>query len=337
VSRPTPSDEDLGILAQVWEAERVLDYPKMRDLLESLPAAKLLETEEFVILLMLAYSRTSDASKGADLLQLSAPLFPHTRQDRTRIRFLGAAAEIYMDQGRFTEADRLAHEIQDYAYKTRDGVLAVHASMIRGNIAGHRGDFLQSLGYFSRALASVEQHSTRWIPVLHHNIGVTYRELGFIAEAERHFELSSRQARPEWMQAITNMDRAILRLMVGDPAAARELAYRGMTLLDGIQSQGGMAEAHCILGRIAAAEGHTTEARQELTSALSLVAGGNLLLLAQIYEEVAALELIVGNQQAREEAEATAERYYKQLDAAPRVKRMKLRLEELSIGATASD
>jgi tetratricopeptide (TPR) repeat protein len=307
----------------------------MRDLLESLPTAKLLKTEEFVILLILAYSRLNDAAKAADLLHLSEPLFPQIRQDRTRIRFLGAAAEICIDQGRFAEADRLAHEIQDYAYKTHDGVLAVHAAMLLGTSAGSRGDFLQSLRYSNRALASVEGHSTRWIPALHHNLGVAYRELGFIAEAERHFELASRHSGPEWMQAITNIDRAILYLIGGDPAAGRELACHALTLFQRMQSFGGMAEAHCILARIAATEGELSHARQELTSALSLATHGSLLLLAQIYEEVTALELLCGNRQARKEAEETAERYYRQIDALSRVKRMKLRLKVLSTGDPA--
>jgi hypothetical protein len=98
-----------------------------------------------------------------------------------------------------------------------------------------------------------------------------------------------------------------------------------------------MAEAHRILGRIAATEGELTQARQELTSALSLAAHGSMLLLAEIYEEVTALELLCGNRQARKEAEEKAERYYRQIDAALRTKRMKLRLKMLSTGATRPD
>jgi tetratricopeptide (TPR) repeat protein len=334
VSHRNPRKErDLDLLARVWEADRVLDYPLIRELLSPLDVEQLLASEEFTLLLLFAYLRLGDQTKAATLLQAAAPLFPATRSDRNRIRFLNAAANHTLRQGRLSDTEDLANEMLVYGHRTRDDSTMLSAFIVLGIVAGTRGDYIQALRHFTRALASSHSDSGRWISVVHHNMAVAYRELGFAAESQRHFEEAAKKPRPSWVEGGSMLDRALLLLQVGDEPAAAELARRAMECFERIQSPLGIAEARTVLARIATAEAEVDQARQELESAFEMLQPGDALLTAQAHEEAAVVAALSGDTEARVAAQATAEQLYLQMEASPRIERMRLRLGVLSATA----
>jgi tetratricopeptide (TPR) repeat protein len=330
VSHPAPVADDLDLLLQVWEAERTVDFSRIRTLLAPLSLERVLATDEYIILLVLAYARLGYSTQAATLLQAAASVFPPTRRDRNRTRFLNAAADYARRQGRLSEAEAMANEMLEYAHRTRDDSIMLNAFVILGITSGMRGDYVQSLRHFNRALAS---DSGRWTSVIHHNLALSYRELGFVAESQRHFEQAARHPRADWLEAGTMLDRAILLHLAGDEAAATELALRALEWFERIQSRLGMAEARTVLARIAASEGKLEQARQELESAFETLPPGDALLTAQAYEEAAVVAVMSGDVEARDTAQAAAEELYLQMEAGPRIERMRLRLEVLSATA----
>lgn len=330
MSRRNPTADDLDLLLQVWEAERVLDFPRIRTLLAPLPLDRVLATDEYAVLLLLAYDRLGDSTEAAALLKAAESFFPSTRQDRYRMRFLNAAADHARRQGRLSEAEAIASEMLEYAHRTRDEAITLNAFVILGITSGMRGDFVQSLRHFNRALASGDSDSGRWISVIHHNVAVSYRELGFVAESQRHFEEAARHPRANWLEAGTMLDRALLLHSVGDEAAATELALRAVERFESIKSHLGLTEARTVLARIAAAEGKLEPARWELASAFKTLPPGDALLTAQAHEEAAVIEALAGDWLARDAAQAVAAQLYLQMEARPRLERMRVRMELLS-------
>jgi ATP/maltotriose-dependent transcriptional regulator MalT len=328
VSGPVPMDSELDLLLQVWEAERVLDYPAIVALVERLPLERMLANEEMALVLLTAHSRLNRADDVPPLLDALRPRFPSTRRDRNYVRFRFLAAEHAQMLGRLVESDQLTHEGLEHAGD--DARLAFWGLMVLGVNAGIRGDYPELLRHLNRALASYAHGSERWLPVLHHNIAIGYRDMGFIAEAERQFELAARYARPVWMEGITDMERALLLLMTGDAAAAGELARRARETFERLDWSPGLADARVILGRVAAGAGRLDEAEAHLRAAADFVPRGHVLLEAQMNEEFAALAVLRGDAAGREAAEARATRLYEATEAAPRLERMRRRLAALA-------
>jgi ATP/maltotriose-dependent transcriptional regulator MalT len=337
VSASTPMDASLDLLLRVWEAERVLDYPAIVTLAEGLPLERILENEELALVLLSAHSRLNHADEIQALLEAMRPLFPSTRRDRNYARFLFLAAENGQMHGTLVESDRLAHEGLEHAHSLDDVRLAFWGLMVLGVNAGIRGDFQQLLLHLNRALASYTRGSERWLPVLHHNIAIGYRDMGFIAEAERHFEIAARYPRPAWMEGITDMERALLLQMTGDMAAAAELARRAREAFERLGWSPGLADARMILGRVAAGAGRLDEAEAHLQAAADLVPRGHALLEAQVNEEFAALALLRGDAAAREAAEARATELYRATEATQRLERMRRRLASLAADPSGED
>jgi tetratricopeptide (TPR) repeat protein len=330
VSRPTPTEEDLDLLTQVWEADRVLDYPRIREMLSPLNLERVLASEEYTILLLYAYLRLGDGAEATALLNAAGSVFTPDRSDRNRIRFLCAAAEHAWREGRLAEAEIAAHEVLDVAHRKRDEAAMLHGLSALGIAAALRGDPVQSLRHFNRALPFRDRDSGRWISGLHHNLAVVYRDLGFLAESQRHFEEAARHPRGVWLEVLTTLERALLLHVVGDGAAAEALARLGLNMSERIQFRSGMAEARTVLARIAIGMGELDQARRELESALGLLQHGDALLAAQTHEEAAILALLSGDAKACADAKKAAEEFYRVIEAHPRIERMRLRLEVLS-------
>ena len=330
------TEAELELVLQVWECERRLDYPAIRALLEPLPLPALLANEELALLLLYAHIRLADISRAAELAELLAPLFPPERSDRNRRRYLFVAADLLLHGGRTTEFEALTQELHEQALQAHDTASVLRAVVNLGVRAGIRGDFVNSIRYMYRGLAiPTAVDGGRWTPMLHHNLAISYRELGMIAEAERHFEQSARYPRPEWMQALTSIDRAILLHVVGEAATAERLAQHALATMERAGTSGGMAECWYVLGMISIGTGELGAARRHLDRAAELLPPGNLLLAAQLHEEFAVLHLLDGDADAGGAARAGAERLYAELDALPRVERMRLRLEVVAAGNAA--
>lgn len=330
MTAPAPMDT-VELLLEVWQCERSLDYPGIRRLLEPLPLSTLLATEEFALLLLYAHNRLMDLAKSAELLEAAAPCFPPERDDRNRRRFLFAKAEVLMHRGRLSESEALLQDLEARSVQAQDTPSVLQATINLAVTSGIRGDNVQAIRHTYRALAIPDPlNGDRWTPVLHHNLGVSYRELGLIAEAERHFEQAGRYPRPEWMKAITDLDRAVLRHVVGESVTAERIAQHSLAVLERAGAHGRVAECWCVLGAIATSMGDLSAARNYLDAALRSLPPGNVLLPGQVHEELAVLHLLEGDTEAHHAARMTAARLYEQIDALPRMENMRVRLEVLA-------
>jgi ATP/maltotriose-dependent transcriptional regulator MalT len=323
--------DELDLLLDLWEWERRLEYTAIRGALEALPRGDVLASDELSLQLLYACIYLRDTVAAAALAAQMEPRFAHGRNEAAARRFLNAQGQIALVRGELTASQRLVEELRDKAELAGDPPQQFYATVHLGIIAGLRGDFTASLQECYRALAMCGTVDTDvWLPVLHHNLALSFREIGMIAEAERHFELSTRDPRPDWVTATTALDRALLRYVVGDFETAAGMARNGLALFQRIGSANGVADAHVVLARIALGQRDEDEAAAQLALAEERLDPSETMVMAQLQEERAVLHLLRGDEAGRARAAAAADEAYRRLEAPWRAERMRMRLESLA-------
>jgi tetratricopeptide (TPR) repeat protein len=338
LTRAERDRDEMGLLLSLWEWERAFDYPAIRDALEPLPRAEVLGNEELSLQLLYAYLYLRDLAMAMALAVELRPVFAPSRNDRNYRRFLNAYAHLVQLSGGLAEGQALVEELQEKAQDAGDERHAFHAALQLGVITGLQGDFVQSVrhGYHALALSDTLDGG-RWTSILHHNLGISYRELGLIAEAQRHFEQSARHPRPDWMAATGDLDRALLLHVVGDFETAAGLARNSLATFQRVESRAGMAEAHLVLARVALGQRDVDEAAAQLDRLMELLDPSEVLIRAQAQEELAVLHLLRGDPAGRAEAERTADGLYRGMEAPWRAERMRMRLQILDSATASAD
>lgn len=333
----SPERDALDLLLDLWEWERTFNYPAIRDALQRLPRAEVLANEELSLQLLYAHLYLRESAVATELAAELRPVFSPARNDRNYRRFLNAYAHLVQLGGGLSEGQLLVEELQEKSQDAGDERHAFHAALQLGVITGLQGDFVQSVrhGYHALALSDTTDGG-RWTSILHHNLGISYRELGLIAEAQRHFEQAARHPRPDWMVATGDLDRALLLHVVGDFDTAAGLARNSLATFARVDSPTGMGEAHLVLAKVALGQRNVDEAAAQLDRVMELLNPNDVLVVAQAQEELAVLHLLRGDEGARAEAERTADGLYRGLEAPWRAERMRMRLEILD-SATAAD
>lgn len=323
--------EDLDLVLEGWRLQQALDFVRVRELLGTLSMDRLLRTPELASLLLHAHIHLQDYARAEQMLEQMRPSFSVRPNDTLHRRFVNAEAGLYCRRGQLAESDALSHTLLEMAYAAGDIELVLNANSMLGIAAIDRGDFVYALRMLQRCLALPDEVREDWMPVVHHNLAVAYRELEFTAEAERYFEASERGTTAEWVSAHNAVDRAVLLYRTGDdPAAAWALAAHGLAIFERLGMLPGIAESRLALAQIMGSRGDVAHARALVNRALAELPPGHILLSAQLHEELAALDVMEGRPGT--DARAAAEAFYGQLAAGPRLQRMRERLEHLGTG-----
>lgn len=176
------------------------------------------------------------------------------------------------DSGSVAEAEHRYNDVLAMAAERGNDEAAANASNNLGILANVQGRRDLALTYYQRALASYQrQGSARGLAQTHHNLGISYRDLGFDRDADAHFrravdyaELSST---PE-VVAMAELERAMLRARWGDPTLATEMVRRARDRFEVIGSPVGVADAERVLAIAMRAQGRDEEALAHLQAAL---------------------------------------------------------------------
>lgn len=142
---------------------------------------------------------------------------------------------------------------------------------VLANVAARRE---LALTYYQRALAAYQRlGNQRGLAQTHHNIGLSYRDLGFAPEADQHYTraiaLAERSA-SEDVVARAELERAVLRARGGDAPLATSLATRARARFRHLGDPAGDADATRVLAAAARAAGDDDAAASLLEEALSL-------------------------------------------------------------------
>ncbi|HET7275880.1 MAG TPA: tetratricopeptide repeat protein, partial [Longimicrobiaceae bacterium] len=168
------------------------------------------------------------------------------------------------EEGRIPDAEDRFEALLEHATAWENDDFAARASNNLGILASIRGRNDEALLSYKRALVAYQKlGSMRGLAQTHHNMGICYRDLGYQAEADRHFERAISLARDDGspdVVATAESERAMLRVQWGDPALARVMAGRAIQSFERMADPLGRADALRVLAAASRADGDPTAA-----------------------------------------------------------------------------
>lgn len=267
----TPSVETLRV-----ESRRLASHGRWEDVRALLGGHPLLAREhaECVRLLGEALLRVGEPREARRWLGAELPRLQST-QDRISLRMatvLSGAANLEL--GQLDEARGAFERTLELARYDRDEALVARAMNNLGIVANIEGRWDEALALYHLAV-SVHQRigDTRGMAECYHNMAITHRDRGELAESdelERRSAEFGREAAQERLVALARLGRAEIALRRGDAAlavaTARRLALDFERLGDPIRQ----ADAVRLSGLSAAALGDFDRATADLQVALEM-------------------------------------------------------------------
>jgi tetratricopeptide (TPR) repeat protein len=298
------------------------------------PAEELFAEPELGFLAAVGYRRTGETATALGLLERVEPE-ARRRGDRRLIgEVINLAGNALFESGRADEAEARFAELLDVSSQWDDDEGKARASNNLGVLANVRGRRDLALTYYQRALAAYQhQGNERGLSQTHHNLGISYRDLGFDSEADEHFrravELAERSQTAD-VVAMAELERAMLRARGGDPPLAMEMARRARDRFEAIGSPVGVADAERVLALAQRAAGNDDEALVHLDAALATArAHDDALLHAEVQRDRGMLLRDRGDTARAREALTDGADHFQLLGAAAEVEALRVMISAL--------
>ena len=225
---------------------------------------------------------------------------------------------VLFETGRPDQAEARFGELLEYASEWDDEELAARASNNLGVLANVRGRRDLALACYQRATAAYQRlGDLLGLAETHHNLGISYRDLGFDREADAHFVRAigyAEQCGAASVAGLAESERALLRVRAGDPDMATVLAERARTRFQGLGDPVRAAEAERVLAAADRARGRADRARARLDAALTAArAYPNTLLVAEVQRDRGLLLRDAGEVDAARQALTEAAEHFARL------------------------
>lgn len=248
-------------------------YPALAELLEPWGVGDLEVEPELLFLRADVARRLGDAERAeADLDALDAVTrrYGNVPLRRRRLNLLGS---LRFERGDVDGARDMWLRQLDDASEADDPELAARACNNLGVVATLRDELPEALAYYGRAVSAYRRIGyARGLGQAHHNMGITYREMGFLNESDAEFRAADRFARRASSgdeEARVAQERALLLFLLGDATLARLVAGSALVAYETLGDPVGIAEVHRVEGLVALGEGDHEAADQKLEYALA--------------------------------------------------------------------
>lgn len=296
------------------------EWPALERLGGDMGDEALLAEPELAYLYALAarvVGRTERAREVAVLVERAARLRGDRRLRAEAANLVGIT---HFEAGRLVEAEECWGELLDTASEWGDEDVASRACNNLGVLFNVRGRRDQALVHYERALAAYQRVGhVRGLAETHHNLGISYRDLGFDREADAHFRRAmdlAGGASAEDVIAIAETERAMLRARAGDGDLAEAMATRALERLDRLGEALGKADALRVLAAAARANGRDEAAAPFLEDALVIArAHSDPLLLAEVQRDRGLLLREMGDAESARAALAESAEHFATLGA----------------------
>ncbi|MBV9772745.1 MAG: tetratricopeptide repeat protein [Gemmatimonadetes bacterium] len=279
--------------------------------------------------------RTPDALCAAEGLETPV----RQRGDRRlRVNLVNLIGICLFELGRNAAAEERFGELMELAGEWGDEEFAGRACNNLGMLANVRGDPDGALGWYGRAVAFYQRLGyTRGLAQTHHNLGISYRDLGHEDEADAHYlraiELAAAAA-SEDVVALAETERAVLRARAGDGELAGTLAGRARDRYERIGDPLGRAEAVRVLALASRTAGRDDQAALHLEEAFAVARdASDPLLLAEVQRDRGLLLRDRGEVAAARDALEDAAGQFERIGAAADAATVRSLLQELPAGA----
>jgi hypothetical protein len=273
-----------------------------------------------------------------EALELAEGLETPVRQRGDRrllVNLVNLVGICLFELGRGDAAGARWEELLELSSEGGDEEFAGRACNNLGMLANIRGERDRALAWYGRAVASYQRLGyTRGLAQTHHNLGISYRDLGFDREADAHYlraiELAG-AAESEDVVAIAETERAVLRARGGDGALARTLALRARGRFERIGDPVGRAETTRVLALAARASADDAGAAALLDEAFEAArAHSDALLRAEVQRDRGLLLRDRGDTAAAREALSDSALQFETLGAAAEAAAVRALLDGLA-------
>jgi len=320
-----------ALLEQAWVLFSKADLTGLHDLLVSVPEEEIFRQPELGLYLCDAWFYLGERDQGRDLLLKLAEPLKRTGNSALFRRQMNREIHARIYFGELAEAEQVAEALMQAAFDADDEGTVASAFVALGVVADIRCNWSLAISSFLRALTPFQRSGLRrGIGGIHHNLGMSYRQLGAYAESETHFDLAVQNYKAVGVEADiagTEMERALLLNTLGDHRLAEALARSALRRYSSVQHRPGIGDANRVLGILAGSRGRFSEAREHLQFSLQVAYEvGDRLVQAETHEELAYLEERCGNANLVSDLVHKATALYSAMGAERRAERLRERL-----------
>ena len=258
------------------------------------------------------------------------------RGDRRLIlRVLNVLGIAYFLAGQTGDAEGYFGELLERASEWSDEIFVARASNNLGMIENIRGRREVALSSYQRAMAAYRRlGDQRGLAQTYHNLGITYRDLGFDGEADGHYRRAielGEASRTEDVVGLAETERALLRARAGDGKLAGEIARRAVERFRRISDPTGEAHAVRVLAAAERAQGLAEEAMAHLDEALQVARDhSDAVLHAEVQRDRGEMLRERGDDAAAREAFADAAEHFARIGAQAEAEALRVRADALS-------
>lgn len=250
------------------------DWTAVADLLGEVPAESLREEPELGFHYADACHRTGQPERAREIAESLESRVMGLGDRGLLLALLNVIGIADFGSGDLDRAEARFAALLEYAAAWDNEEFAARAANNLGIIANIRGRREAALTWYERALASYSLvGNPRGLAQTHHNVGIAYRDLGFVPEAEAHLRRAmelARSAESEDVIALAEAEIASLRALGGDGVLAESLARRALERFERLGDPLGRAEAMRVLGVAARTSGRESDALRRLDDALAI-------------------------------------------------------------------
>lgn len=334
----TATENRLSLLEQAWALQRSGDMPAIVRLLAPIPAEDLLAEPELGILLGFGWYHCGQGQQALELLDGLRHRLRREGNTRLHRRLQNLHAVVLFSQGALVPAERLWTDLRQQSEVVGDTLTQSWAYTNLAVIADIQCRWEDALANAKRAAAAYWRlGDLRGIARSHHTMGMTYRQLGLLREADTSFERAAAYLRHSGTVdeiAYTELERGLTLYMLRDASLARANVHRAQERFIRLAHVRGQGDSLRVLAIFARYEGRLDEARRLLGSALACVReAGDRLTEAEVLEEQAVLEKLEGNLGGSTHRAGEAAVIYRALGADRRGERMEERLRGIAAGS----
>lgn len=313
------------VLELIDESERLASakrFPDLREFLRSNDPATVRNDPLLRYYEMLAVLRTGDLAEAAVLATSAGDFFGGHRGSAVYGRYLNLLGICLTHTGRVGLANSVFGEAYATAIDSGNLLLAADATMNAGVVADIQGRWADAVAAHVRAWALyAELGDGEMVAACHHNLGIAYRQVGALRNAQSHFEQAAdvRRDHPSRLGTIaTALETALLYVQLGDADLAESIARTAARDLMKLRNVYLAAEALRVMAIARHRQGDTIVAARLLERALrKAVATENVLLEAECAEHLGRLHS-TNNPGRSTEMRIRAKKLYRQMGAVSR-------------------
>jgi tetratricopeptide (TPR) repeat protein len=268
-----------------------------------------------------ARRRTGDVAAATRVLAALEPAVRRGGDTHLLLRTINLAGIAAFESGGVADAEERFLDLLEVSSNAGDDDFAARASNGLGAVANLRGDRARAIVEYVRAIAGYRRlGQVRGLAQTYHNLGISYRDLGFDADADAQFGRAielGQESESEDVVGMAETERAMLRVRGGDPELAAEMARRAQERFVRMGAPVEAGEAVRVLAAAARATGDDDAALRHLDAALATAREHqDPLLLAEVQRDRGLLRRDHGDAAAAREALGESAQAYASLGAA---------------------